>query len=76
MRFVIRSSGIQMRLMGLIGPICAWFVNSKRRTADAQQTARNSQLVTLQLSTRDDLQFFRGNLKLDRGGTGYIAVQL
>jgi hypothetical protein len=76
MRVVIRSSGIQMRLMGLIGPICAWFVNSKRRTADAQQTTRNSQLVTLQLSTRDDLQFFRGNLKLNRGGTGYIAVQL
>jgi hypothetical protein len=76
MRVVIRSSGIQMRLMGLIGPICAWFVNSKRRTADAQQTARNSQLVTLQLSTRDDLQFFRGNLKLDRGEAGYIAVQL
>jgi hypothetical protein len=62
-----------MRLMGLIGPICAWFVNSKPRTA---RRANNPQLVTLQLSARDDLQFLRGNLKLDWGGTGYIAVQL
>jgi len=76
MGVVIRSSGIQMRLIGLIGPICAWFVNSKRRTADAQQTARNSQLVALKLSPRDDLQFLWGNLKLDRSRTGYIAIQL
>jgi hypothetical protein len=46
------------------------------RTTRKQPATPNPQLVTLQLSARDDLQSLRGNLKLDWGGTGYIAVQL
>jgi hypothetical protein len=46
------------------------------RATRKQPATPNPQPVTLQLSARDDLQFLRGNLKLDWGGTGYIAVQL
>jgi hypothetical protein len=49
------------------------FLRSPSELARAPRTSRSSSLPML---TRDDLQSFRCNLKLDRCGAGYIAVQL
>jgi hypothetical protein len=60
---------------------------SYRRRANTFPTESASHLSSIALATeearraprrlaRDDLQFLLGNLKLDRGEAGYIAVQL